>query len=79
MTQGKPIRRIANPGSALGEAVGVLIENALNTILKPIAESNNCIYITVGPKSLFNNIDKRLKNRVENKHENSTLSERPDR
>lgn len=43
--------RVANPGSALGEAIGVLIEAALNSVLKPIAEANNCIYVTAGPKN----------------------------
>jgi len=43
---------IANPGSALGEAVGAVIERRLNNILKPIAEECGCIYISTGPKNL---------------------------
>jgi hypothetical protein len=44
-------KKVSNPGSALGEAIGVLIEDAINAILKPIAESNDCVYITAGPQN----------------------------
>lgn len=40
--------KIANPGSALGEAIGALIERQVNRVLKPIAEENGCVYITTG-------------------------------
>ncbi len=43
---------VTNPGSALGEAIGALIELALNRSLKPVAEANNCLYITAGPRNL---------------------------
>jgi hypothetical protein len=45
-------KRVANPGSALGEAISALIELALNRSLKPVAEANNCLYITAGPRNL---------------------------
>lgn len=41
-------RTIANPGSALGEAVGALIEREVNRLLRPIAEDNGCVYLTAG-------------------------------
>ncbi len=41
-------KEVSNPGSALGEAIGVLIENTLNRILKPVAEKSDCLYITSG-------------------------------
>lgn len=44
-------KEVSNPGSALGEAIGVLIENALNKILEPIARKNDCVYVTTGPKN----------------------------
>lgn len=40
---------VANPGSALGEAVGALLEEEIHRTLKPLAEANGCIYITTGP------------------------------
>ena len=43
---------IANPGSALGEAVGALVETEVNRILRPIVEENGCVYITVGQPNL---------------------------
>lgn len=42
-------KEVANPGSALGEAIGVLMENALNRNLKPIIEELGHIYISAGP------------------------------
>lgn len=42
---------VANPGSTLGEAIGALIENEVNRLLRPIAEENGCVYITVGPSN----------------------------
>jgi hypothetical protein len=42
------MKKIANPGSALGEAIGALIERHVNRVLKPIAEDNDCVYITTG-------------------------------
>ena len=40
---------IANPGSALGEAIGNLMESAIHELLRPVAEENGCIYISTGP------------------------------
>lgn len=48
MVERKP-GEIANPGSALGEAIGALMESALHQLLRPIAESMGCIYISTGP------------------------------
>lgn len=42
---------VANPGSALGEAVGAVIEEHIHAILKPYAESQHCVYINMGPKN----------------------------
>ena len=53
-------KEIQNPGSALGEAIGILIEVAVNRTLKPIAEANRCIYITAGPKNPKTNTDTKL-------------------
>jgi hypothetical protein len=39
---------VANPGSTLGEAIGALIEREVNRILRPIAEENDCVYVTAG-------------------------------
>ncbi len=41
--------QIANPGSALGEAIGALLEEEIHRILKPLAEVANCVYVTTGP------------------------------
>lgn len=43
---------VANPGSALGEAIGALLEGEIHRILKPLAEEADCIYVTTGPKDL---------------------------
>jgi hypothetical protein len=40
---------VANPGSALGEAIGALLEDEIHRILKPLAETSNCVYIATGP------------------------------
>lgn len=40
---------VANPGSALGEAIGTLLEREIHRILRPLAEEKGCIYITTGP------------------------------
>jgi len=40
---------VANPGSALGEAIGALLEGEIHQILKPLAEERGCIYVTTGP------------------------------
>lgn len=53
-------KSIQNPGSALGEAIGVLIELALNRTLRPIAEANDCLYITTGLKNPKTNTDTKL-------------------
>ncbi|MCX7840406.1 MAG: hypothetical protein N2559_13285 [Anaerolineae bacterium] len=39
---------IANPGSALGEAIGALLEEEIHRILKPLAEASNCVYVSTG-------------------------------
>ena len=39
---------INNPGSALGEAVGALIEREVNRLLRPLAEENDCVYLSAG-------------------------------
>jgi hypothetical protein len=48
----KDASEVANPGSALGEAIGALLEAQIRQILKPLAENSGCIYITTGPASL---------------------------
>jgi hypothetical protein len=40
---------IANPGSALGEAIGALLEAEIHRILEPLAQARGCIYVTTGP------------------------------
>jgi hypothetical protein len=40
--------RISNPGSALGEAVGALIERRVHELLRPIAEENGAVYVSAG-------------------------------
>lgn len=40
------VKRIANPGSALGEAIGSLLEAEVHRLLRPVAEEYNAIYIT---------------------------------
>ena len=47
---------VSNPGSALGEAIGALMEDALNRYLDPLVKSMDCIYITAGP---FNHTTKK--------------------
>jgi hypothetical protein len=39
---------VANPGSALGEAIGALLEDEIHRILRPLAEASNCVYISTG-------------------------------
>ncbi|MDW8104455.1 MAG: hypothetical protein RMK92_05535 [Armatimonadota bacterium] len=39
---------VSNPGSALGEAIGKLLEEELNRVIQPVAERWNCLYITAG-------------------------------
>ncbi len=41
-------RIVANPGSTLGEAIGLLIELEVNNLLRPIAEEQGCVYVTAG-------------------------------
>lgn len=54
------MREISNPGSALGEAIGIVIEDALNETLEPIAKANDCVYVTVGPKNIETKLDTKL-------------------
>ncbi|MGQ9626872.1 MAG: hypothetical protein ACUVV0_08215 [Anaerolineae bacterium] len=49
MKSDKMSEDVANPGSALGEAIGALLEKEIHRILKPLAEENGCIYVTAGP------------------------------
>lgn len=44
----EPQKPIVNPGSTLGEALGALIENQVNRLVRPTAEENGCVYITAG-------------------------------
>jgi len=38
--------KVANPGSALGEAIGSLLEAEIHRLLRPIAENYGAVYIT---------------------------------
>lgn len=49
MKSDKMAEDIANPGSALEEAIGALLEKEIHRILKPLAEESGCIYVTAGP------------------------------
>ena len=40
--------KVANPGSALGEAIGAAMENSLRKTLAEIADSRGCHYLTSG-------------------------------
>jgi hypothetical protein len=40
---------ISNPGSALGEAIGALLEKEIHRILEPLAQKRGCIYVATGP------------------------------
>jgi hypothetical protein len=40
--------QVANPGSTLGEAIGALIEQEVNRLLRPIAEENGCVFVAAG-------------------------------
>jgi len=42
--------QVANPGSALGEAVGALLEEEIHRILKPLVEEAHCLYIATGTR-----------------------------
>jgi hypothetical protein len=42
------MNKVANPGSTLGEAIGALIEQEVNRLLRPIAEENGCVYVSAG-------------------------------
>ncbi len=42
---------VSNKASALGEAVGVLLEASVNRLLQVVASENNCVYIATGPKN----------------------------
>lgn len=48
-TQNGQTNDVANPGSALGETIGALLEAEIHRILKPLAEESGCIYVTTGP------------------------------
>ncbi len=38
--------QVSNPGSALGEAIGSLLEQEIHILLRPIVEQHGAIYIT---------------------------------
>ncbi|MGV3345908.1 hypothetical protein ACGVWS_09215 [Enterobacteriaceae bacterium LUAb1] len=40
---------VRNPGSALGEAIGHLMEEALGEYIKPLVQEHDCHLITTGP------------------------------
>lgn len=42
------MREVSNHASALGEAIGAMLEGEIHRILKPIAEDKGCIYVTAG-------------------------------
>jgi hypothetical protein len=42
-------RNIQNPGSALGEAIGARMEEALNRVLDRVAQEHGCHFISKGP------------------------------
>ena len=46
--QNPPEIIVANPGSALGESVGALVEREVNRLLRPLAEENDCVYLSAG-------------------------------
>ncbi len=39
---------ITNPGSAIGEAIGAMLEREIHRVLRPLAEEYNCTYIKTG-------------------------------
>lgn len=51
---------VTNPGSALGEAIGKILETEIHRILKPLAEEKGCIYITAGPPNRKTGKDTKL-------------------
>ncbi len=48
MGERKPSYHVANPGSALGEAIGAAMERALQELLSRIADEYGCHYVTSG-------------------------------
>lgn len=44
----KIVASVANPGSALGEAIGSSMEDALKKLLNEIADQYGCHYLTSG-------------------------------
>ena len=44
----KVVASVTNPGSALGEAVGSSMEDALKKLLNEIADKYGCHYLTSG-------------------------------
>lgn len=51
---------VSNHGSALGEAIGNIIENALNDSIREITERLGYLYITTGPKNHKTNKNTKL-------------------
>lgn len=43
------VKKIQNPGSALGEAIGAHMEEALNVLLHGVVEEHGCHFISKGP------------------------------
>ena len=48
MTPEPESKIVANPGSTLGEAVGALVEGEVNRLLRPMAESHDCVLLSAG-------------------------------
>ncbi|ACK70266.1 hypothetical protein PCC7424_1834 [Gloeothece citriformis PCC 7424] len=44
-------RNITNYGSAIGEAIGTILESEIHRVLRPLAENFNCTYVKSGPQN----------------------------
>jgi hypothetical protein len=53
------MEQVSNPGSALGEAIGSLLEQEIHTLLRPIVEQHGAIYIT-SPQEIIAKARKKL-------------------
>ena len=45
----KNMGNITNFGSAIGEAIGAMLETEIHRVLRPLAEQFNCTYVKTGP------------------------------
>lgn len=43
------IKQITNPGSAIGEAIGAMLEREIHRVLQPLADNYYCTYVKTGP------------------------------